>query len=123
MPGTHGGCYQLAAELGLAAVTAQEVRVVPYPQGGFAVMVVLGQDQRSAFLRMMQPPPGALPPSDPGHAFSYGVPATLAIVQNGKVLRAFPPIVGIGTPGTPITLQIDGLTRAQADDLGRRLGV
>jgi hypothetical protein len=72
---------------------------------------------------MVQPPPGALPPPDPAQADQYQVPARLAIVQNGEVLAAFPPLWSAGPPGTPVTLQADGLTRAQASDLVHSLGM
>lgn len=95
---------------------------MPYPAGGFIVEITLGAGYQPAVRRMMQPPPGVLPTSGPGQAHRYQVPTTLGIVQNGKVLCAFPALVGFGRQG-PVMLQVNGLTRARADDLVHRLGM
>ena len=109
VPGIRGGCYQLAARLGVTVSGAQQAVVVPDPAGGVIVLIVIGPDQWSAFQRMMQPPPGALPPPDPSQGDIYQVPARLAFVQHGEVLAAFPALLGTGPPGTPVRLQVDGL--------------
>jgi len=122
VPGIRGGCYQLAT-LGVVMTKAQSVRAFRYtPRGSYIVVIVLGPDARPALMRMMQPPPGALPAPSASQARQYQVPRALGIVQDGKVLAAFPPLVGVGPPGTPVTVQVDGLTRTQAENLVTRLG-
>lgn len=122
MPGIHGGCYRLGA-FGVAVTKAQSVRAFPYTtRGSYIVFIVLGPDARPALLRMLQPPPGALPPPSASQASQYQVPRTLGIVQQGKVLATFPVLVGIGQPGAPVTVQVNGLTRTQAEALVNRLG-
>lgn len=122
VPGIHGGCYQLAA-FGVLNARAQSVRAFPYTtRGSYIVVIILGPDARPALMRMMQPPFGALPAPNASQAHQYQVPRTLGIVQDGKVLAAFPPLVGLGAPGTPVRVQVNGLTRAQAENLVSRLG-
>jgi hypothetical protein len=121
--GIRGGCYRLAGpRLGVTIPHAQQAIVATGPGGGVGVLIVIGSGQYSAFQHMIQPPPGALPPP-PGRPDEYQAPHTLAIVQHGKVLAAFPALYGSGRPGTAVRLQIDGLTRARANDLVRRLGM
>ena len=122
VPGIHGGCYRLA-DFGVVVTKAQSVLAVPYTtRGGYIVVIVLGPDARPALMRMMQPPLGALPAPCASQAHQYQVPTTLGIVQHGKVLATFPPLVGIGQPGTRVTVQVNGLDRVQAENLASRLG-
>lgn len=122
VPGIGGGCYQLAG-FGVAVAGAQDALALPYPAGGFIVEITLGPEYHQAVLRMMQPPPGALPAYGPGPGgHRYQAVTTLGIVQNGKVLCAFPALVGFGRQ-EPVMLQVNGLTRARADDLVHRLGM
>ncbi len=82
MPGISGGCYRLAARLGVTVPRTQQAVVVSDPAGVVAVLIVIGPDRWSAFQRMMQ--------TQPGH---------------GKVLAAFPALYGSGPPGTPVRLR------------------